>query len=266
MESCDFFGQRAVTKEINIMPINLDKMKEKLEAANNKNKTSNKLFWKLPNGNSKVRVLPTEDGDPFKSFFFHYGVGNESLLCPKANFGETCAICDFVAHLYKDKSAESIEMAKKIMKKQRFCSPVLVRGEEKEGPKVWTYSKTVYQKLLQTALNPEYGDFTDPENGLDIDIVYGKKDGKQYPDTDLTFARKESKLCKDLDKKACEEMLKNLPDFNNLYKKKTPAEIQTALDAFLAGEPDTSSSSESETQDSEDEGSGLDDAIKSLQS
>lgn len=247
------------------MPINVDKMKEKLETLNNKGKTQNKQFWKVPNGNSKIRVLPTEDGDPFKSFFFHYNVGNESLLCPKANFGETCPICDFVASLYKDKSEDSIEMAKKIMKKQRFCSPILVRGEEKEGPKVWTYSKTVYQKLLQTALNPEYGDFTDPDQGLDIDIVYGKKDGKQYPDTDLTFARKETKMCKDLDKKTCEEILKNIPDFNALYKKKTSAEVQAALDSFLATEPDSAPETSSE-EVSDDEGTGIDDAIKSLQS
>lgn len=248
------------------MAIDLAKMKEKLDNANNKGKTQNKQFWKLPNGASKIRVLPTEDGDPFKSFFFHYNVGNESLLCPKANFGELCPICDFVASLYKDKSAESLEMAKKLGKKQRFCSPILVRGEEKEGPKVWTYSKTVYQKLLQTALNPEYGDFTDVETGLDIDIVYGKKDGKQFPDTDLTFARKESKMCKDLDKKSCEEILKNIPDFNSLYKKKTTAEIQAALDAFLSGEPEQASDSASTDDSSEDEGSGIDDAIRSLTS
>jgi len=249
------------------MPIDLAKMKKKLDEANNRGKSAEKKFWKVPNGSSKIRVLPTEDGDPFKSFHFHYGVGNESLLCPKANFAETCPICDFVSSLYKDKTPDSTEMAKKIGKKQRFCSPILVRGEEKEGPKVWTYSKTVYQKLLQTALNPDYGDFTDPDNGLDIDILYGKKDGKQFPDTDITFARKESKMCKDLDKKECEEMLKNIPDFSTLYKRKTPKEVQEALDKFLSGEPEaTAEFPPSEETSDDEEGSGIDDALKSLQS
>lgn len=243
------------------MGINLDKMKEKLDSLKNKGQGGNK-FWKPPEGDSSVRVLPTEDGDPFKSFFFHYGVGNEGFLCPKGNFGEPCPVCDFVAGLYKEKDEESLEMAKKLGKKQRFFSPIVVRGEEKEGPKVWGYSKTVYEKLIQTVLNPDYGDITDMKEGTDVSINYGKKAGKKFPECDLTFARKPSKTCKDLDDKGCAELLKKIPDFNGLHKRKTSGEVQAALDQFLSGEADTGST---DTVD-DSEGSGIDDALRSLQS
>lgn len=246
------------------MAIDISKMKDKLDALKNKGAGGNK-FWKPAEGTNNVRILPTEDGDPFKSFFFHYGVGSEGFLCPKANFAQACPVCDFVASLYKDKTEESIEMAKKLGKKQRFFSPVVVRGDEKEGPKVWGYSKTVYEKLIQTVLNPDYGDITDMEQGTDITIEYGKKAGKKFPEADLTFARKPSKTCKDLDKKACEELLKKIPDFNSLHKSKTTAEVQAALDQFLSGEPESASSSTTEDTVDESEGNSIDDAIRSLQ-
>lgn len=245
------------------MAINLDKMKEKLNTL--KSKGSNKNFWKPKDGEQVIRVLPTPDGDPFKSFYFHYNVGTEGFLCPKGNFGEDCPVCDFVANLYKQKDPESLAMAKELGKKQRFFSPILVRGEEKEGPRIWSYSKTVYEKLINTVLNPEYGDFTDLETGTDITLLYGKKDKKQYPDTDLTFFRKSSKTCKDLDKKSCEELLAKIPDINTLYKKKSLSEIQAALDKTLSGEPEAASDASTDTE-ADSEGSGLDDAIRSLQS
>jgi len=244
------------------MAINLDKMKDKLDSL--KNKGGNKNFWKPQDGTQIVRILPTPDGDPFKSFHFHYGVGQEGFLCPKSNFGEICPVCDFVSNLYKQKDEESIEMAKKLGKKQRFFSPVLVRGEEKEGPRVWGYSKTVYEKLIQTVLNPEYGDITDLEKGVDITVEYGKKAGKKFPEADLTFARKESKTCKDLNKKECEELLTKIPDFDSLHKKRTTAEVQVALDAFLSSDPDATAPDEEKAEDNSGS-SSIDDAIKSLQ-
>ena len=97
-------------------------------------------------------------GDPFVSFFFHYNLSSEEragVLCPKANFGESCAVCDFVSKLFSDGTEDSKKLAKDLMKKQRFFTPVLVREKEGEGPKVWAYSKTVYEFILKSMLDPE---------------------------------------------------------------------------------------------------------------
>lgn len=244
------------------MAIDIEKMKEKLNVLKNKGNGAGK-FWKPQEGTQTVRILPTEDGDPFKSFFFHYNVGSEGFLCPKANFGETCPVCDFVSNLYRQKDPESLEMAKKLGKKQRFFSPVLVRGEEKEGARIYGYSKGVYEKLIQTVLNPDYGDITDLNEGIDITIDYGKKPGKKFPDTDLTFARKSTKTCKELDAKGCTDLLAKIPDFNTLHKRKSTGEVQTALDQFLSGEPEAAGTDE--VAEDTSEGSGIDDAIRSLQ-
>ncbi len=238
------------------MAIDIEKMREKL--GNLKGGGGKKdIFWKPQDGTQVIRVLPTEDGDPFKSFFFHYGVNAGGLMCPKANFGEHCAICEFVSKLFNEKDEESREMAKKLMKKQRFFSPVLVRGDEAKGPRVWGYSKSVYEYFLKSSLDPEIGDFTDPTNGVDCEIEYGKKPNKSFPDTTPKLKRKQTPICKDMKKEECEEILNKIPDFNSLHKRVSSAEVQKALDDHLAGIPDDSSKEDSEVSD-------IDDALNSL--
>lgn len=229
------FAQQKGCNGEKIMAIDISKMRNKLSTLKGKGGQLAK-FWKPQAGTQTVRILPTEDGDPFKSYFFHYGLNNESVLCPKHNFGEECAVCDFVAKLYNDGDEESREMAKKLVRKQRFFSPVLVRGEENEGARVWGYSKTVYQTLLETVLNPDYGDITDPETGVDIDLRYEKTAGKMYPETTLAFKRNSSPMCSGLSDEECSSILESVPDFDKLHKRRTSEEVQTLLDGFLSGD------------------------------
>lgn len=250
-----------VTEKI-IMAIDIAKMRNKLNASKGKG-TQQTKFWKPQNGTQTIRILPTEDGDPFKSFFFHYGLNNESVMCPKHNFGEECAVCDFVSKLYNDGDEESRQMATKLVRKQRFFSPVLVRGEENEGPRVWGYSKTVYQTLLETVLNPDYGDITDLETGVDIDLRYEKVAGKMYPETSLSFKRKSSTMCSDMTDEQCEDVMNNVPDFDKIHKRRTSEEVSALLESFLSGDGEE----KEETQKyghKESESSSIDQALSSL--
>lgn len=243
------------------MAIDISKMRNKLNSAKGKNNQQVK-FWKPQNGTQTIRVLPTEDGDPFKAFFFHYGVAEkESILCPKHNFGEDCAICTYVGNLYNDGDEESLELAKKLVKKQRFFSPVLVRGEENEGVRVWGYSKTTYTTLLETVLNPDYGDITDLEKGVDIDLKYEKVPGKLYPETTLSFKRNSSPMCKGMADDECEEILAAIPDFDKLHRRKTSEEVEQVLNSYLSGEGEEK---EETVKYGSSSPSSVDDALNSL--
>ena len=129
------------------------------------------------------------------------------------------------------------------MAKQRFFSPVLVRGEENEGVKVWGFSKTVYENLLQLVLNPDYGDITDPHDGTDLVITYGKAPGAMYPNTIITARRKSSKLCDD--KEMTKEVLETEIEWDALFERKTPDQVSQMLDEYLLGEDGADSSDES---------------------
>lgn len=227
------------------MGIDIKKMKAKLDALNNKGGSSKTSFWSPKEGNSySIRVVPTPDGDPFKEYWFHYELGTQGgFLCPKRNFGDSCPACDFASKLYKEKTEESAKMAKKFLPRQRFFSPVVVRGEESDGIKIWGYGKLAYQDMINLVLNPDYGDITDPEQGTDLTIASSKAPGQSFPTTKITPARKTSKLCQG-SLQDCTELLDSMPDFEILHTRKTTAEVAAILDEHLAGSDAEEDSSE----------------------
>ena len=218
------------------MGIDLNKMKAKLGAVNNRGGGSNKSqFWRPEDGEQTIRILPTPDGDPFKEFYFHYNLGkNAGFLSPKKNFHEDDPLDTFIRQLWNESTEESIKMAKSLMARQRFFSPVIVRGQEDQGVKIWGYGKTVYEQLLNLVLNPEYGDITDPQEGTDLLLSYGKPAGASFPQTKLMPSRKTSAMCKDLTPEECAQTLETIPEFSTLFERKTPEDVQRMLDEYLA--------------------------------
>lgn len=226
------------------MGIDLNKMRAKLEALQNRGQKKESAFWKPQDGEQTIRIVPTPDGDPFKEYWFHYNLGkNPGFLSPKRNFGIDDPLNDFVRQLFNEGTDDSIKMAKSLMARQRFFAPVLVRGEEEKGVRIWGFGKMAYQELLNLVLNPEYGDITDIETGTDIVLKYGKPAGAQFPQTSLTPRRRTSPLCDDAvgGPDRCAELLDSIPGFDDLFLRKTPEEIQVMLDEWLAGEEDQGS-------------------------
>jgi len=217
--------------------INMDAMRRKLAEQEKKTNGNKDLFWKPPEGESTIRIVPTADGDPFKDFWFHYNIpGNPGFLSPKKNFGEDCPLDRFVRQLFDEGGEENIKMAKSLMARQRFFAPVIVRGEEDKGVRVWGFGKTAYVELLNLVLNPDYGDITDPESGTDLVLKYGKPPGAQFPQTSLTPRRRTSPMLETADEVA--GALESVPDFSKLFERKSAAEVQTILDEFLLSNDD----------------------------
>lgn len=214
------------------MAIDMSKMAQKKQALENRGGGKGN-FWRPDDGETTIRILPTADGDPFKEYFFHYNVGkNPGFLSPKKNFGEDDPLDSFVRKLFNEGDDESIKMAKNLMARQRFFSPVVVRGEEDKGVQIWGYGKMVYQNLLNLVLNPDYGDITDPDAGTDLVIHYGKPAGAQFPQTKITPRRKPSALTDTSEQTT--EWLESIPNFDDLFERKTTAEVGQMLDEFLS--------------------------------
>jgi len=246
------------------MAIDIKKMKAKLAALQNKGgKTA---FFKPEEGKRySVRVVGTPDGDPFKEYWFHYEIGKNSILCPKKNHQEDCAICNFASKLYKENTEDSAKMAKKFLARQRFFSPVIIRGEEKDGVKIWGYGKNVYQDLLSLTLNPDYGDITDPDNGTDLNMISGKAPGAQFPTTKLTPARNASKLCQGTDEE-CRDLMDSVPDFDEIHERKSSADVAAILDEYLAGDVSAETDSKETTKYAKKGANSVDAAFADLMS
>ncbi len=235
------------------MALNLDAMKAKLEASRNGGKKSeNSTKWRPQEGDQTVRILPTEDGDPFKEYHFHYNVGkNPGILCPKKNHGEDCPICEFASQLWRDGVQSNNDTAKREAKKlfvrKRYFSPILVRGQESKGVKVWSYGKTAYETLLGYVLDPDYGDITHPETGTDLVLTYTIPGTPgSFPKTQLKPRRRPSILC-DEAVADCDELIQSVPDVETLFQRHSTEEVQALLDEYLSSDATTESSS-SETQ------------------
>ena len=239
------------------MALDMKKMKAKYATLQNRGRGNNKSMWFRPqDGEQVIRIVPTADGDPFKEFWLHYSVGkNPAFLSLKRNYGQDDPIDNFVRALYNEGDEESVKMAKSISAKQRFFSPVLVRGEEDKGVRIWGYGKQVYEQLLNLVLNPEYGDITDVDTGTDLTLQYGKPAGAQFPQTNLTPRRKSSGLTKTSEETT--ELLESIPDIEGSFDKKTFDEMQTILDNFMNVEDDS-------TGTSQYGGNAIDDALSDL--
>ena len=252
------------------MGINMELMRKKLSALRGNGKSDKTSVWFKPEeGDTDVRIVPSPDGDPLKEVFFHYNIEGHrgGVMCPKRNFGEECPICDFASQLWRDGTDNNDEETKKLAKslfvRTRYFSPVVVRGLENEGVKVYGYGKTAYELLLGYILDPEYGDITDPEGGTDITITYTKpkKEGA-YPQTNMKMRRNTSTLLKDKD--AIPGLLQNMPDIDSLFTRYSTEEVDGILNSMLSGDKSAESRSREITQYNNNKKSSVDKAFDDL--
>ena len=235
------------------MSINMDLMRKKLAQLRGEADGRESSWFKPDEGDQDIRIVPAPDGDPLKEMYFHYNVGDHrgGIACPKRNFGENCPICEFASSVWKEGVANNDEESKKLAKslfvRARYFSPVVIRGREEQGVKYYGYGKRAYENLLGYILDPDYGDITDTMEGTDIALTYTKPTAPgAYPQTSLKMRRNTSQLLEDAD--AIPALLDSIPDFDSLFERHTPEQIDAILDEQLAGNASAESRSTENTR------------------
>ena len=223
------------------MGIDLDKMRNKYAKLNNKGGSTDDRFWKPQVGTQTIRIVCPLDGDPFRDYLYHYRLGadnNVTFISPRT-FGKTDPIAEFGNQLWNEGTDESKEMARKFFPKMRVFAPVVVRGEEEKGVRIWGFSKTTYELLLNIVLDPVYGDVTDIHSGTDIRLDYGKKSGQMYASTELRPNRRTSALAKT--EAEIDNLMSTMPNFSEIFKETTTDEANELLGQTLSGATDDTS-------------------------
>ena len=152
---------------------------------------------------------------------------------------------------------------RKLFVRKRYYSPIIVRGKETEGVKIWSYGKTAYETILGYVLDPDYGDITDPETGTDVVLNYHIPGTPgSFPKTTLKPRRRPSVLC-DEAVADCAELLDSVPDIETLFDRKSSADIQSILDDYLSSDSSSESRSSESTKYAE-KSSGIDEAFKNF--
>ena len=142
-----------------------------------------KYLWKPKSeGKYQIRIVPSvlNKSNPFQEVFVHYGFSKFPIYA-LTNWGEKDPIVEFAKSLRNTSEKENWQLAKKLDPKMRVFAPIIVRGEEEKGVRLWEFGKEIYMQLLGIAEDEDYGDFTDISEGRDftVDVVTGDIGGRQ---------------------------------------------------------------------------------------
>lgn len=222
--------------------MDLNAIRKRLDSLNNQSSgngggNNKNLFWKPSIGKQVVRVVPSKYNPsmPFTEMKFYYGIGRKVMSSP-LNWGEKDPIAEFVKQLRGTNDKENWRLAKKLDPKVRIFAPVIVRGEESEGVRLWQFGKEIYEAFLQMAADEEIGDFTDIASGRDIKLntVGPESTGTPYNRTTIGPSLKSSPLADSGD--AIKSFLENQPDVMKVFKPLPFDEMKQALQEWLSPE------------------------------
>jgi len=172
-------------------------------------------IWTPKEGQNLIRILPpwNERGLVFKVLALHwFGSKNNRVatLCLR-QFQKRCYICEIIQKLLAAEVLTKETARVYYAVKRAFCNGLDLKELDKGVQIMSLPIKKVVQSLINYAKDPEYGDFTHPENGYDIKIE--KETAGLYPDYNVIPARKSSPLP---DRRYLKELY-NLDDFENIW-------------------------------------------------
>ena len=194
-----------------------------------------KYYWKpKAEGKYQIRVVPSvlNKSNPFQEVFVHYGFSKFPIYA-LTNWGEKDPIVEFAKSLRTTSEKENWQLAKKLDPKMRVFAPVVVRGEEEKGVRLWEFGKEIYMQLLGIAEDEDYGDFTDISEGRDftVDVVTGDIGGRQGLKSSIRVKPKTSPLGSD--KETIKMWLTEQPNVLELQRKTAFDDLKTILTNFL---------------------------------
>ena len=227
------------------MGMDLNAIKSKLNALNSQNKGGQKrdmslILWKPTVGKHSVRIVPAlwDKSNPFKEVLVHYGIGNRTMIS-LANFGEKDPIVEFAKQLAQTGDKDNWMMSRKLEPKTRVFVPVVVRGEEEKGVRLWEFGKQIYQELLSLADDPDVGDYTDPIQGRDITIetTGPETNGTTFNQSKVRVRTKVTPLSEDAAE--VDKWLNNQPEVLSVFRKYSYDEMKESLLGWLNPEEST---------------------------
>ena len=228
------------------MAIDFDAIRKKLGQLSGNN-SKRRVMWRPPQDETTtVRIIAftDNDGNPFKERYFYYNIGNNPGLLAPYQFGKPDPINELIQKFKGEGTKEGYEMAKKLYPKMRSYAPVIVRGEEDQGVRLYAFGKMVYQNLLNIMLDPDYGDITDINEGHDIKVTCSKQAGKMYATTDVMPRPKATALGT---KKQIKEWTSSIPDLDEVYQMKSYEQLENIINAWLNGEDEENDDVETTT-------------------
>ena len=225
--------------------MDINAIKQRLNSLQSSNSTGKKekidytkVYWKpREEGKYQIRIVPSkyDSKNPFKEVFVHYGISKFPVYA-LTNWGEKDPIVEFCSQLRKTNDKENWVLAKKLDPKMRIFAPVVVRGEEEKGVRLWEFGKEIYMQLLGIAEDEDYGDFTDINEGRDftVEAVRGDIGGRQGLKSSIRIKPKTTPLSNDATQIGT--FLNEQPNILEVQRKRTYDDLKEILQNWLSPE------------------------------
>ena len=216
--------------------MDISAIKQKLSALQNprggQKRDLEKTLWRPAVGKHSVRIVPStyNKSNPFTEVYMYYGINNRTMVSPRTfGLSEKDPISEFAQGLRKSSNKDDWQLAKKLEAKTRVLVPVIVRGEEDKGVRLWEFGKQVYTEILKFVEDDDIGDFTDPITGRDITVeTVGKETtGLMYNTSNVRIRTKATPLSDDAAK--VKLWLENQPNALEQFKRYTYEEMKENL-------------------------------------
>ena len=222
--------------------MDLSKIKNRLDNLNQASKPKNTekkdytlIYWKpKAEGKFQIRFVPSKlnKDNPFQEIFMHYGIGKFPIVA-LTNWGENDPVVEFSKKLRTSSDSENWRLAKQLDPKMRVFAPVIVRGEEDKGVRLFEFSKTLYMELLSVADDEDYGDFTDINQGFDFVVTATKVQDRPGFGLSLRPKPKQTPLSDNAD--TIKTWLENQPLLLEERYKYTYDKLKEELQTFISG-------------------------------
>jgi len=232
--------------DLNAIKNRLASLNQDTKPKNTEKKDYTLIYWKpRQEGKYQIRFVPSKlnKTNPFQEIFMHYGIGKFPIVALN-NWGEEDPIVDFAKKLRTTSDSENWRLAKKLDPKMRVFAPVIVRGEEEKGVRLFEFSKTIYMELLSIADDEDYGDFTNMAEGYDFVVNASKVVDRPGFALSLRPKPKQTPLSEDANQ--IKTWLENQPILLEERFKYTYDKLKEELQGFLTGGEDEEGSISSE--------------------
>jgi hypothetical protein len=209
-----------------------------------------KVLWKpKEEGKYQIRFVPSKlnSKNPFQEIFVHYGFAKFPIFALN-NWGEKDPIIEFASQLRKTSDKENWSLAKKLDPKMRIYAPVIVRGEEEKGVRLWEFGKEIYMQLLGIADDEDYGDYTNIHEGRDftVEAIKGDIGGRIGLKCSIRIKPKTTPLTSDAS--LVQTFLNEQPNILEIQRKMSFEDVKTILQNWLSPETE-----DGEVEDAEEE-------------
>jgi len=209
-----------------------------------------KVLWKpKEEGKYQIRFVPSKlnSKNPFQEIFVHYRFAKFPIFALN-NWGEKDPIIEFASQLRKTSDKENWSLAKKLDPKMRIYAPVIVRGEEEKGVRLWEFGKEIYMQLLGIADDEDYGDYTNIHEGRDftVEAIKGDIGGRIGLKCSIRIKPKTTALHSD--SSLVQTFLNEQPNILEIQRKMSFEDVKTILQNWLSPETEDGEVEEAEEE------------------